>query len=274
MRVIWLMLLLISNCGYAETERITTDELQLGLSIGYGGREVPLRGEDNIVIPVIAHIQYYSDDWYFDNFSLGYSLYENETVLIDLVGTFNNDGFYFELDGITRFLAEPTKVRDPIRPNETPPPDFVYSNSIDRELSYLGGIGITLPFPKTVLSAGVFTDVSGVHYGDEARLSVLQEEIQGRWQFSLELGATYKSAEIANYYYMPQLGEFLARIPQRTLSELTNYHVKFSTKYWLSEQLSLGALLSYEKLDNELKQSPVVDQVELVSGFVGVTKWF
>ncbi|WP_165478007.1 MipA/OmpV family protein [Alteromonas sp. KUL42] len=274
MKVFWVVfLLLISQAVWAEEERVSTEQLQLGVSLGFGGKQLPIRGLDNIIIPVVPHIQYYTDNWYFDNFSVGYNLLENESVLIDIVGTLNHDGFYFELDGLSRFLAEPA-IRDKPRPSQPPPPDFVPSKPIERNLSYMGGFGVTAPLSFATFSGGVFTDVSGVHDGQEIRFSVLKGESFGRWQVSGEMGMTYKTQEIANYYFVQRDNEFTTRVARIELDDLLNTHVKFKVQYWVSEHTSIGAILTYEKLDSELRKSVIVDRTELLSGFLGVTRWF
>lgn len=79
--------------------------IYVSIILGYGGIENFVFDVDDIILFILFSFVYYGDNWYFDDFFIGYSLIEIESFYVDLFGWFNDDGFFFELDGIDKFYV-------------------------------------------------------------------------------------------------------------------------------------------------------------------------
>lgn len=268
-----MLLILLASSAMAEPERIEINSLQLGLSVGVGGSQTPVTGSDNVFTPVIPHVRYYAENWYFDDFSLGYNLLDKPWLLVDAVTLFNQDGFYFELDGVSRFFIDPG-LRDNPRPWRADDQPLAPSKPIKRNLSYMGGVAAIAPLKWATVTAGVFTDISGVHQGQELRLNARRRMYVGHGSVSIEVGLTYKSKDIIEYYYLPRADEFDYPLAPIELNSVVNRHIAIGGQYPLTSQLSLRGQLRYEWLDSGLSHSPVVDRNRLISGFIGLSYFF
>ncbi len=266
--------LLFSSSVVAEPERVEKDNFAFGFSFGFGGSETPVTGSSNVITPVVPHIRYYTDKFYFDDFSLGYNLYENDWLLVDVATTFNQDGFYFELNGISQFFVDPG-IRDNPRPWQNTDPALVPTKEIKRNLSYLGGIAVIAPLRYATITAAVFSDISGVHNGQEVRFNVRSDYAVDNWTLSGEIGAIYKSAEITRYYYNPRNDELPVRseLPIAPVHAI-NAYLQLGASYHMADDLSFDTYVTYHRLDEHLDESPVIDSTELISGFIGFTFWY
>jgi len=262
--------------GLAQSEApeaaqyIEVGTFEASLTVGYGGIENPVRGAENITSVILPHLAYYGENWYFDDFSLGYSLYQDQSFYLDVVGTFNEDGFFFELDGIDKLFAI-NAVRDlerPGRPQATP----IYLTPINRSISYEAGL--TLGYAGKNWGAELTTlhDITSVHNGHENKLATYYANTFFGGQFVAEVGATHKNSELVEYYYRVHPTESIARIPPYSMGgSAVNYHVKLEYTYPLSEHFSAMLSISNTWIDKDLSDTPMFDTDRYVTGFSGIT---
>ena len=85
----------------AQAEAV--DGWQFSLAAGHGKISTVLSGRRPISGNFIPGVSYYGERFYLENTHLGYSLVENDYGYIDLVGELNDDGMFFELDGVNKF---------------------------------------------------------------------------------------------------------------------------------------------------------------------------
>ncbi|AWL11551.1 hypothetical protein HMF8227_01064 [Saliniradius amylolyticus] len=252
----------------SSSEYVQTHRLNLGVSLGFGGIQSPLKDGDNVTTLAIPHVTYYGERWYFDDFCLGYSLIEDRRVMLDIVGTLNTDGFFFQAGDVNRtVVAQPTSFS---LTSVTPLRLSLPMEKVERDLSYLGGLALILPHPVVTVTLAHFHDISGVHNGSESRFNLYKSMELGNHKIAIELGAVRKSQELINYYYQFNeketfLGAFLDPLPAAI-----NKYIKLDYAYPLSRHFSIKFQIKQTFLDSQLIKGPMIDRSSLLSGFAGV----
>lgn len=282
MRLTVLLLFFISLSCVAQTSTnqvsntsplAPVGEFEFNLSMGFGGIENPISGAKNINTYLLPNVSYYGEKFYFDDFAMGYSLVETPNWLVDIYSTFNEDGFFFELNGLDSFFLTnivPTGPRQPTRPNKLP----LDPSQIKRNVSYLGGFATSYFFNQQAIKFSQLWDVSGVHHGFETQLSW---RFDTQYEFAvvgLELGAQYKSQKLVEYYYSVRKNEQLFVIPEYTAEASLNGVIKFNLYAPLSEQWGVEVNLSKHYLGSSIKESYLVDKASYFSGFIGINYRF
>lgn len=278
-KLLGLLCCLTTSTAYAQgdvkqPQLIKKSTIHASITLGYGGIENPVLGADNVTSPVLPSVAYYGDDWYFDDFSLGYSLIETPDYYVDLLGRFNDDGFFFELDGIDKLYATGvirTGTDRPTRPSASP----INLTPIERDLSYMAGVASAVNVYDSVwLSAAYFHDVTHVHDGYELLLTGSREFKLFSGIAGIEAGATYKNEELIDYYYTVSPSESVVRLPKYDLESAVNYHLKVSYVYPLSDSFSIDFKLKHTWLDSHLARSHMIEKNGYFSGFAGITYHF
>ncbi|WP_164078367.1 MipA/OmpV family protein [Alteromonas facilis] len=245
----------------------------IDIGLGYAGIENPLNKRGSLESYVLPQWYYYGERFYVENLELGYSLYENDYLLVDAVSYLNDDGVLFNSDkkavsflDVSKFVPN---IGMPIfgRPIEL--------TDIERDFTYMAGIQVFWLNDYLEVKFVRAKDISIGHEGFESQLSV-QKSYQ--WQdFKLfwELGGIRKSANINNYYYGVRAEESGLRRDALVAAEsLNNYFVKIATTYRLSESTSAVVSLHHTWIDDELLISPLLLKDKYLSGFVGINVHF
>ncbi|MBT1444291.1 MipA/OmpV family protein [Shewanella sp. JM162201] len=256
-------------------QQVSAGDWQFSLALGYGVLENPRAKTDNISTYVLPSWYYYGERFYVENLTLGYSLYETDWISVDVQGQPNEDGIFFEFDGVGKLLLSDimgfTPSREPItRPSKAvePPP------AVERKISYLAGLSATWYTPAFDLTSGLFYDVTGVHNGYEWQLSAKKAFVWSWGAIGLEAGGVYKSAELVDYYYNARKEEFTRPIRLKPLEAATNWHVKAVVNVPLSDSLMLVATLKHTALGDSIRDSVLISADSYFAGFVGVSYQF
>lgn len=254
-----------------QQQLIKKSTLHASITLGYGGIQNPVASSENITSVILPNFAYYGDRWYVDNFALGYSLIETEHYYIDIAGRFNDDGFFFKLDGIDKLFATSIVSDNP----KVPTRPTALLTPIERNLSYLAGLSSGLKLPgNSWLELALLQDITGVHNGHEVQINGYKSvELLGGL-FGFEVGANYKSSDLIEYYYTIAPTESLSRIPKYELHSAINYHFKVSYEYPINEQLSVDLQVKHTWLDSVLVNNPLINENGYFSGFAGITYHF
>ncbi|MCE9677759.1 MipA/OmpV family protein [Shewanella sp. AS1] len=257
-----------------QIDSITTGELHLSLALGYGGIENPRAKSDNIETYILPSWSYYGERFYVENFSLGYSLYESDSFILDLQTKLNEDGIFFEFDGINKvFLSDILGFvpnRQPIFGRNIP------AVPIERNISYLGGLKGSWITPYLDLNLGYFHDISGVHQGNEIQFT-LRKNLGFAWgALGFELGAIRKSQNLVSYYYHYTAAELGRSITQGLQADQAaiNYHASGVVNFPLWQDFNFVTIITYTWLGNEITENQMVEKDSYLSGFVGVSYAF
>ncbi len=238
---------------------------RLGIALGYGLRSNPLVQSDDIPIYVDLDIAWFGDHVFFDNGDLGVTFADNTALTASLVARVNSDRVFFgytdrrfvsfDLAGIP--LAEDVAFE---------PPDRDYAIELGVELLTDGDWG--------ALQLSAFHDVSGTHGGFEVYADYSYGFRAQRLYLEPSVGASYKSADLNNYYWgvTPEEAGLVA-FPYEADAGV-NWHARLMLGYQLSRQWAFSLVTEYERLNDEAAGSPVVETQRVLGYFAGLSYRF
>ncbi len=250
-----------------EAGQTETGSWQFSLALGYGMLENPLEQAKNTRTLVLPSWHYYSDRFYLDNFSLGYSLLESRDLEIDLQTRVNDDGLFYELNGLAKLLVTDLYYKVPLRQPVRRPGTL---EKIERKVSYLGGLVVTFPNDWMTVSLGHFQDLSSVHQGAETtlRLNQIYPFFNGR--LGVEAGWTRKNTALVDYYYRLTPAEMGKSFFEQFTKASHNYHLRAVVNVPLSGSWYGMLSLEHNWLGQGIRRSYLVDKAHYSVGFVGI----
>jgi outer membrane protein len=238
---------------------------RLGAAFGYGERSNPLVQSDDIPIFVDLDIAWFGDHFFFDNGDFGVTFLDNDALTASFVARINSDRVFFgktdtrfvTVDAIGVPLAQPVDFR---------PPDRDYAVELGVELLADGLWG--------ALQLTAFHDVSGTHEGFELYADYSYGWRSQRLYLEPSVGASYKSADLNNYYWGVTEDEAGVVVLPYAAGAGINWHARLMVGYQLTRHWSLSFVAEYERLNDEAAASPIVEEHDVLGYFGGVVYRF
>lgn len=252
------------------------------LSAGYGERSNPLHGGKSLPIYVIPDVYYYSDRFFLDNGTLGYSLRQRSRFELSTITKLNLERAYFA-SNLTGFWLGNQTTSGSSDVSLMPPPD-------DSETSGSSGLTLTIedvasrqwaldaglqldsyPFENLHVRIQMLTDITGVHNGQHANLRVATP-LQGRFGL-IEVGGElhWKSSNLIDYYY--GVGPRDQGVPSGYYYEGSSVWqpaITLSWHYPLAEKWSWVSSGRLQWLGSGMSDSPLVERRHVSTFFTGV----
>jgi outer membrane protein len=248
-----------------ETEEVTESRWRLGAAVGYGVRSNPLVQSDDIPIYVDLDIAWFGDHWFFDNGDLGLTVTDNDAMTASLVARVNSDRVFFgnterrfvtfDLGGMPLDQAVEFKV-----------PDRDYAIEL--------GVEILTDGPWGAVQLSAFHDVSATHEGFELHADYSYGWRDQRLYIEPSIGASYKSADLNNYYWGVTEDEAGVVVAPYEAGAGLNWHVRLMVGYQLSRHWGLSLVTEYERINDEAAASPIVAERNVLGYFAGVAYRF
>lgn len=245
----------------AAGEAAAESRWRLGAALGYGLRTNPLVQSDDIPIVLDLDIAWFGDHWFFDNGDLGLTFADNDRLTSSVVARFNSDRVFFGRTD-TRFVSFDFAGMPLSEAVEFKVPDRDYAIELGVELLTDGGWG--------QLQLSAFHDVSNTHDGFEVFVDYSYPWRQQRWFVEPSIGASYKSADLNNYYWGIAEGEAGIVVQEYEAAAGTNIHARFMLGYQLSRHWSVSLVAEYERINDEAAASPIVEDRDVLGYFAGV----
>lgn len=241
-----------------------TGEWQFAISVGYGQVESIIANVDDYDLYLLPSIRYYGENLFLDNTTIGYTLFENPDLYIDLVGRLNDDGIYFKLDDFGVFTA--LGIQPPLRDPRIQPED------VERDISYLAGVAVNYSIGDFDIRSGYFQDVTDVHNGYEVDLSVSYGlMITDKWSLGVRGSAIHKSKKLLNYYYGTRPEEaLLPAFSYQPNSSGTNYAFSLDSEYIINDSWSWQLNYRRNFLAHEITDSEIISTDEPDTYFLGI----
>lgn len=238
---------------------------RLGAAIGYGERSNPLVQSDDIPILIDLDIAWFGDHWFFDNGDLGVTFADNKAVTASLVLRFNSDRVFFGRTD-TRIVTVDA-IGNPLEsPVDFKPPKRDFAIEMGAELLTDGNWG--------VLQLSAYHDVSGTHEGFEVYADYSYGWRRQRLYIEPSFGASYKSANLNNYYWgITETEAGVAVLPYEADAGV-NWHARLLLSYQLTRQWALSLTGEYERLNTEAAASPIVEDEHVFGFFAGAVYRF
>lgn len=263
-RLALLLLPLAAMPGIAD-EGAAESRWRLGAAIGYGIRSNPLVQSDDIPIYVDLDIAWFGDHFFFDNGDLGVTFVDNAALTASLIARVNSDRVFF---GYTdrRFVSFDLAGMPLAEDVDFEPPDRDYAIELGVEFLTDGDWG--------ALQLSAFHDVSGTHEGFELYADYSFGWRAQRLYLEPSLGASYKSANLNNYYWgvTPEEAGVVA-FPYEAEAGV-NWHARLMLGYQLSKRWAFSLVAEYERLSDEAAGSPIVEAQDVLGYFAGLSYRF
>ncbi|MDX5406073.1 MAG: MipA/OmpV family protein [Chromatiaceae bacterium] len=143
-----------------------------------------------------------------------------------------------------------------------------------RKSSLDAGLGLQYRIDNWTLDTEVLSDVLGNSNGQEAKLKFSYGLRFGPLQVSPEVGVSYSSSKLVDYYYGVRQSEATADRPAYRAGAAVNYHtgLALSTPVFFGGMTRLG--VEYHWYDNNIANSPLTDRDSGVSAFLAWSRFF
>ncbi len=257
---------------------------QFSLGIGAGVRTNPLIDSKNIPLILIPQVSYTGERFFIQNLDVGVFLFENSQHQLNVFITPSYDPIYFHNNHPSNYFLnnEGLKLQNTSGFENGGSPAAggnSKGDSLDttpvtwrklhkRNTAGLAGFEYNRSLAQIELQAQVVHDVTGVHGGDEVRLTLAKHWAKGKHRLGLAIGANWQSHKVINYYYGVNAQETDAASIYNANSG-TSTLVRFDWNYRLSEHWDLRFLTSYRHLPRAISASPIVNNNNVLTTFVG-----
>lgn len=126
---------------------------------------------------------------------------------------------------------------------------------------------------KFRLSNAFYTDLLGRSYGQQASSDFSRTWSFNRyqWGFTPSIGVVWQSSNFIDYYYGVTPEEARPGRPPFQGHSVINFRSSLLGYFFISMRLRLVGLIRIQRLDNEILDSPIVDQQRGIFGLVGIT---
>jgi outer membrane protein len=222
----------------------------------------PLKDGDNVaaLMPVVA----YKGDRFHANLGnpglsyfrgssdiggVGYSLYDTEAFQFELVSRLRAMGF------------------DPDEEDE-------WEGLDERKPGFDAGISLLWQTGLGEFNLDLLTDVSNRSSGQEVLLSYAHPISQGAWTLRPEVGVSWQSSDLTDYYVGVNADESRVGRPVYEADATVTPYAGVELEYALSKQTYLLGGLGVGRLGDGISDSPIVDESRVVGGYLGLTYTF
>ena len=129
---------------------------------------------------------------------------------------------------------------------------------------------------KYRLSTAAYTDLLGRYYGQQASTDFSRTWTFNRyqWGFTPSIGVVWQSSKFVDYYYGVTPEEARPDRPPFEGHSAINFRSSLFGFFFVNMRIRLVGLIRIQRLDNEISNSPIVDQKRGIFGLVGITYRF
>jgi len=137
-----------------------------------------------------------------------------------------------------------------------------------RRPSIEGGFLFAWKPGKYRLSTAAYTDLLGRSYGQQASVDFSRTWTFNRyqWGFAPSIGVVWQSSNFVDYYYGVTPEEARPGRPPFSGRSVINFRSSLFAFFYVNMRVRLAGYVAIQRLDNEILDSPIVDQ-ELDSSF-------
>jgi MipA family protein len=256
------------DCKGPSGECVAVGKWNFSIALGAGVRTNPLAEGGDIPLVVIPQVSYYGKRFFIDNLDLGFSLAETDANTLSLVASPGYDRVFFyrsDLQNIFVGGLPPASGMEeaPIQYRRVSynAPNAMQFPQRPRRVTYLAGPEWTFKLDRVTGQLDVLHDITEQDHGTEVRAAIGLPLIESKGSLTANIGFTWKSASIVNYYYgepgIYQGGSAL------------DPFLKLGYTVPLSGTWRFSAFAQYERLGGAIAYSPIVAEHYVATAFVG-----
>ncbi len=279
----WLLIsALWLTSGYSEETEQVDRFWDFGIGIGFGKQSNPFLGSDSVPGYITLDLALYGDRFFFDNGEFGFTVIDKPNFGFNLLANYSSERIYYsyfndlELFSSTNAIGgagSSVSVVPLDRFNGTPSPnpgtEVTQLNLSDRDFSINVGLEVLWGTPKGQLQWQIFQDVSNTHDGLQMELDFSHTWAKGRWAFKPNVGLSWKSADLVDYYYGIDRSSSTTGISYEG-KQTTHVNVGGLISYRINNNLSYVNQFKYTFLGDAVRNSPLIDEDRTLSYFSGV----
>jgi len=254
------------DCQATAPDCVAVGRWNLSVALGAGMRTNPLAVGDTLPLVVIPQISYYGKRFFLDNLDLGFTVAETDRNTLSLVATPSYDRVFFYRSDLQNIFVN--GFGPSAAPVSADAPNAVRFPPRSPRVTYLSGPEYTFRYGAVTGQFDVLHEITGQNHGDEVRAAAgipLLSSIRGS-SLAANVGITWKSAAIVNYYY----GVSGVYAPGAAV----NPFLKLRYTLPLAGKWRLSAFVEYERLGRAITDSPIVAEYHVATAFVGATYTF
>lgn len=252
------------------------------LGVGAGVRTNPVEYSSNLPIFLLPQVEYNGERFFIQNLDFGVVLQESESQSLNLLLTPSYDQMFFDRWNSGNFYVESFSGTELVGTEGLPPPEVTSGkdfSSIEelrlhkRRMTALAGVEYNFFTDDFDIQLQWLKDVLGVHHGSEVRFLLGKNWRQNRWSVRASAGLVWQDEKTLNYYFGLTENETLPSAtyyPDDGVSPL----LRLDVNYRLTENWDLRLFSSYRQLDDEITNSPIINDNKIVTLFVGGTYHF
>jgi len=266
------------GCQGPSNDCVAVGSWNLSISLGAGVRTNPVVHESDIPLVVIPTFSYYGKRFFIDSLDGGVTLLESDHSTLSLIASPGYDRVFFYhsdpqnifVTGLTNSLEVPGTTFTLV--NRTNPDGSVVQVPAvkfpprSRKITYLAGPEWTFKYHGISGQLDVLHEITGHNHGDEVRAAVgiPLGHLGGSW--TTNVGFTWKSSEIVNYYY-GEPGLYAA-------GAAFDPFVKLAFSRPLKGKWKLTGFVETEQLGHAIADSPIINSRYVTTTFVGLMYTF
>ncbi len=147
----------------------------------------------------------------------------------------------------------------------------------DREYSLDAGIGVECKIPNAygiTLDTSFAGDILGENEGQEVKVALTKLFDFKPFFFKPRIGVAWQSQDLVDYYYGVRSQEATASRPAYSPNDAFNPVVGLDFYMWLSEKWLLISRVAVNFLDNEISDSPIVQDDTTQTYLIGIARMF
>ena len=230
-----------------------------GLGIAALVNDSPYAGEGSRVVP-IPLVNFNGERFFFRGITAGWQIVNNDSFEIAALGKFRFDGF--KVDDLGRAELARNGIDDRLLE--------------DRDMAFDVGLGAKWKSWGGELEVELLADATDTSGGQEVSIQYGYPFRVGKGMLTPQVGATWQSRDMANYYYGTLDAEVARGAVDYKPGAVTIPFVGVHYFRPLGEKWSLMAFGKYSSLPDEIQDSPLVehDTTGTASVFIGFTRGF
>ncbi len=259
------------DCTSASGECVAVGKWNFSLAFGAGIRTNPLVGGKDIPLVVIPQFSYYGKRFFIDDLDLGFTLAEGGSNTLNIVASPGYDRMFFYRSDLQNIFVGgfPATAGFEVDARKRVPsdaPNAVQVPPRSRGMTYLAGPEWTFKLAGVSGQLDVLHDITGQDQGTEVRAALGLPLVTSKGSLSANVGITWKSASIVNYYYgSPGIYQGQSAFDP---------FLKLGYTLPLGGKWRFNAFAECEHLGSAIADSPIVAEHYVTTAFIGAVYTF
>ncbi|KKL00035.1 hypothetical protein SD53_17040 [Rheinheimera mesophila] len=264
-------------CNKNTDSCVESEQFQLAVALGAGQRSNPLYDGDSFPMLILPDFSYYTESWFIDNGTVGYSLIQNDRFAASLVMRLNPEKGYFQrwfAGNVITMSSTGTLLPPEVETGAEKSMSTVSVQDVGKRPTALdAGLQLNWFGEQWQSRLNLWQDINSTYEGQNISLSWSRFWPLAGGQFDLSTTLHWKSAKLIDTYY---------GVGEDELYYLERYNGRASVQPelrlgWQKELTSRWSVLTFYRylhLDDAMTDSPLVQDDSVQTWFIGMVYRF